>query len=162
MKTITCLNNRGEEVSLPADKFFKRPSVYAILKNKDQILVCHNKSNSKLSLPGGGVETGENPELALKREIKEETGITNVRINKLVHQTQGYFYYEPEDLAMDAEIYFYECSTDTYKVLPDDQVDDEEAYGFEWMTIQEAIDHGFTESLHKKIVEALKNVQPGN
>jgi len=158
MHTITCLNNRGEEVTLPKEKFFKRPSVYAILRNKDQILVCHNKTNSKLALPGGGIEAGEDHKIALKRELLEETGIVDIQINQLVHQIQNYFYYEPEDLAMDAEIYFYECSTDTYEVLPDDQIDDEEAYGFEWMTIQEAVEYGFMDSIHDIIVIALGKI----
>ena len=34
---------------------------------------------------GGNIESGETPETAAKREIKEETGITDIRIEKIAY-----------------------------------------------------------------------------
>lgn len=36
---------------------------------------------------GGNIECGENPEEAMKREIKEETGITDIRIERVAYVT---------------------------------------------------------------------------
>ncbi len=36
---------------------------------------------------GGNIESGENPEEAMKREIREETGITDIRIEQVAYVT---------------------------------------------------------------------------
>lgn len=36
---------------------------------------------------GGNIECGENPEEAMKREIREETGITDIRIERVAYVT---------------------------------------------------------------------------
>ena len=36
---------------------------------------------------GGNVENGENPEEAMKREIREETGITDIKIERVAYVT---------------------------------------------------------------------------
>ena len=39
------------------------------------VLVRHAYGEQKLSLPGGGLETGETPDIAVQRESFEETGL---------------------------------------------------------------------------------------
>ncbi len=52
-----------------------RISVKAIIKNdEDHILLLREKDGS-WELPGGGLEHGEDPKIALTREIAEETGL---------------------------------------------------------------------------------------
>ena len=130
---ITCKNNFGELVSLPKSKFKFRPSVYGIIKNSGKICVCRNKSNGKIWFPGGGIDLGEKQQDALLREIKEETGLTEVKIGRLVGSFENFFYYQPTDEAMHAFLFFYECSTDDSILLPDNQVNDDEARGFQWV-----------------------------
>lgn len=62
-----------------------RRAARAIIRRKDELLLMHrNKFGSEYDiLVGGGVELGEEPEAALLREIREETGI-NVTQPKLV------------------------------------------------------------------------------
>lgn len=137
VKTIKCKNNFGKMVELSLDKFQSRPSVYAILRRDNSILMCRNKSNGKIWFPGGGVDSNETHEQALRRECLEETGVNDIRIKKLLADYQNYFYYKPEDLAMDAHLFFYECETNQEKVKLNDEIDDEEAIDFQWLKINQ-------------------------
>jgi len=50
--------------------------VRAIVQDKGKILVCKKVGKRYYFFPGGHVEFGESTEKALKRELKEELGIT--------------------------------------------------------------------------------------
>jgi 8-oxo-dGTP diphosphatase len=53
--------------------------VAAVIENKGQILVCQRKRGARHELkwefPGGKVESGEEPQAALVRELREELAI---------------------------------------------------------------------------------------
>lgn len=157
MEIIKCKNNFGKIVDLPKEKFQPRPSVYAILRNGNFILTCRNKSNGKLWFPGGGVDEGESNEQALLRECLEETGITNIDILKFLGDFRNYFYYEPEDLAMDAHLYFYECTTTEEKVKANEEVDDDESFDFKWVPIDQIAQDDLAD-LNENIYNILKSL----
>lgn len=56
-----------------------RISAYGLVLNRDLILLCRLSSEmpeaGKWTLPGGGIEFGEDPEAAMIREVEEETGL---------------------------------------------------------------------------------------
>ena len=56
---------------------YPEPTVGALILNeKKEVLLCKSpKFGNKFIVPGGHVEVGETLEQALKREIKEETGL---------------------------------------------------------------------------------------
>ena len=53
-----------------------RKGARAILKHHDQFVLIYHDEWNLYTLPGGGIETNEDPLAALKREIKEETGFS--------------------------------------------------------------------------------------
>lgn len=62
-----------------------------IVNDKNQILLIeqyrHPIKDFQINIPGGAIDEGENPEVALRREIKEETGLDIEVVKKL-----GVFY----------------------------------------------------------------------
>jgi 8-oxo-dGTP diphosphatase len=66
---------RYGEPFISAQKYRRRPGVYAILLRGDQILTTFQQQpKAEFQLPGGGIDPGEHPLTALHREVMEETG----------------------------------------------------------------------------------------
>jgi mutator protein MutT len=150
---IRCKNNFGEEVELPAEKFFFRPSAYGLIVRGKEILVMRNKSNGKVWFPGGGIEMHETLEEGLKREVREETGL-EVEVGKLMLATENFFYYQPTDEAYHAFLFFYLCRPVTGTVAADSDVNDIESEKPRWVRV-DGIRKEDISDLADEIVECL-------
>jgi 8-oxo-dGTP diphosphatase len=95
-----------------------RTVVAAVIERNDRrLLIGQRRSNDtsplKWEFPGGKVESGETPERALKRELREELGATLTKsapIGRVVHKYSS----TPEEL----EILFYAASIREPEVTP--------------------------------------------
>lgn len=71
----------------------RRVSARALIIKNGQILVMHRKRYSLItgewidyySIPGGGIEKGEPPEVAVARELNEEMGLIIRKIKPVAH-----------------------------------------------------------------------------
>ncbi|UDI79058.1 NUDIX hydrolase [Staphylococcus taiwanensis] len=63
--------------------------VYALIQNEEgNVLLVHNTDGGGWSLPGGKVKYGETLVEALKREVREETGLA-IEVNDIVSINEG-------------------------------------------------------------------------
>ncbi len=54
----------------------QRPGVYAVVADGERVLLTRLGRSGRWTLPGGGIDLGEQPELSLAREAHEETGLS--------------------------------------------------------------------------------------
>jgi len=65
--------------SIDSKSFWERPATRGIIVKNNEILLLYTERYDDFSLPGGGVDDGEDIIEGLKRELSEETGAQNIR-----------------------------------------------------------------------------------
>lgn len=73
-------NSKADKPTLYPPVFY-RASVKALVRDADNRVLVIKENQDEWSLPGGGLEHGEEPLAALRRELQEELGINEVFIN---------------------------------------------------------------------------------
>lgn len=92
---------------------FNRKATRAIVLNGENILLLYTERYHDYSLPGGGIELGEDNIAGLIRELEEETGaqkITNIREFGLYEEFRPW--YKPGYDIIHMESYCYVCNID--------------------------------------------------
>lgn len=71
---------------MPGSSKIIRPAAYAWIVKDEKVLLCRlceEHNSGQWTLPGGGLDFGENPEEGCVREVFEETGLT-VKLTRLL------------------------------------------------------------------------------
>ena len=91
----------------------KRIAARGIIVKDNQILLIYTKRYNDYSIPGGGVDSHENIEDGLLRELQEETGAQNIQIidNFGLYEEHRPTHYEGYDV-MHMTSHFFVCSAD--------------------------------------------------
>ncbi len=124
MQRVKCRTLFNKEKYVDAASMLQRPSVYGFILNGAQLLVAQAQYTGKYVLPGGGIEKGEAIDMALRREVREETGIS-VEVGEFLHFETDFFYYDPLDLAIHGFLFYYRCAPLSTEInIPDYPADE--------------------------------------
>jgi 8-oxo-dGTP pyrophosphatase MutT (NUDIX family) len=154
---IECLTLYNTYKTVPRSKLTFRPAVYGLVLHEGKILLITVQSTGKLGLPGGAVELGEHLEDAVKREIREETGI-EVKVERFARVNESFWYYDPLDAAFHAFHFFYICRPTTFQLANAEQIQDGEASQPQWFAI-DALQRDDFQEYSKVIFEILQTPQ---
>ena len=113
---------------------YPEPTVGALIFNPEGkiLLIKSHKWRGKYVIPGGHIELGERMEDALKREIKEETGLDIYDIEFICFQE---FIFDPIFYKKKHFIFFdFACKTDSTDVKLN-----KEAEEYVWVTLEKAL-----------------------
>lgn len=113
------------------EEYISRPTVRAIITDEDA-KVCVYSINGRTQFPGGGVEVGETPEEACKREAMEEAGVAITMIRPLGKAIE----YRAK-LSKCYEITFFSAIIQGQKGTPTTTDEEEKKVVIEWLSKEE-------------------------
>src|SRR4051812_9990373 len=116
-------------------------AVKAVIRNSDgKYLIM--REGQRWQAVGGRLDKGERLEEGLRREVEEETGITDLEIGKVIHVDE--WFAKPEGELKHIVAIFFACTTTTEEVALSDEHEE-----FAWVSADELDDYG--DSLEKEI-----------
>ncbi len=131
MKTISMIDDFGNEHEVLESELVDRISAYGVFIQNNKLLLIKDKNSSTWEFPGGGLEKGESKEEGLVREFFEETGL-KVDTSKIRFFTdfQDYFYSTLYKQAWNSLRHFYIVEILEGELLKEGNKDDTAAAGF--------------------------------
>lgn len=107
----------GESInSKDTREVVKREAVKGVILNQEELILLKSKKGD-YKFPGGGMKQNEDHHKTLKREIEEELGYLDVKINKLLGKvTESYTDKFDKNKIFCMESYYYLCEINGRKV----------------------------------------------
>jgi ADP-ribose pyrophosphatase len=120
-------------------------TVKAVIQNKDgKFLIV--REGERWQAVGGRLEKGEKLEEGLRRETREETGITDLEVGRVVHVDE--WFAKPEGELKHIVALFFLCKTKSDKVVLSNEHQE-----YKWVTTAELDD--FQDCIEKEIKQAI-------
>lgn len=120
-----------------------------------EILLIQDAKN-RWTIPKGHVEPGEEPKQTAEREIREETGLQEMRVYSWLGKVNFRYRRNHTLVLMTMHIYLVEGQGDTNKLNPEDWLN-----GIKWLPSSEAVDKIAYDDIGKLILVGMKKVREG-
>ncbi|MBE0486143.1 NUDIX domain-containing protein [Marinobacter sp.] len=124
-------------------RVLRRHAARGIVLREEKILLLFTERYNDFSLPGGGIDEGEDITIALARELEEETGARDVRVKQHYGFIEEYRpHWKPEYDLMHMTSHFFVC--DVAAKLAEVRMESYEiANGMKpvWVSVDEAMQH---------------------
>ncbi|WP_339650283.1 NUDIX hydrolase [Halopseudomonas pelagia] len=131
------------ELATREGRALRRYAARGIVLREDRILLLFTERYNDFSLPGGGIDEGEDVAVALVRELEEETGARDVQVKEHYGFIEEYRpYWKPDYDLMHMTSHFFVC--DVAQELADVRMESYEiANGMSpiWISVNEAMSH---------------------
>lgn len=128
---VECETVYGKKKLVPSSSLKFRPGAYGLIFHERKMLFVKMRLNGKYCLPGGGIEPGEPAIDALRREIREETGL-EVVVGAMMGVKENFHYYDPQDKAWHGFALCWACQPLDGKTELDPDAGDEDEGNPEW------------------------------
>ena len=121
--------------------------------NQIQILLIQDAKN-RWTIPKGHIESGETPRQAAEREIKEETGLKNIKVGSWLGKINFRYRRAQSLVLMTTEIFLVEAHNIKNDLKPEEWMND-----IQWFDALDALDKIEYEDIGKIILLALKQIR---
>ncbi len=144
-------------ISRPARRGKRDVSIRAaggVIHRKGRVLLIRKKSEKLWCLPKGHVETGESLEHAALREMKEETGLWSIRIERELCDIEYSYYWPQDDINYRKKVTYFLARAPKGKPEPEFRFDK-----YKWCTEPEAAELLFHQNdlrVARKAFEAVR------
>lgn len=122
-------------------------------ENKVQILLIQD-AKDRWTIPKGHIEEGETAKETAEREIREETGLQEMRVMNWLGKINFRYRRANSLVLMTTDIFLVQAKGDTNKLKPEDWMN-----GIEWFSPNEALDKIEYEDIGKIILLGLKKIR---